>query len=94
MSLAKGLGYVPIMVSISETRHYHKRKRRSQCHKETEQGQRAKALEKVEAWDKAAGAAVAAVLVETVSAQTAVRGCPIGRETLALRKNAPSVVRQ
>ena len=66
---------------------------------ETEQAQRAKALEQVEAWDKAAGAAVeavavAAVPVESASAQTAVKECPIDRETLALRKNAPSAVRQ
>jgi len=58
-----------------------------------------KALEPVEAWDKAAGAAgaavgVAEVLVETVPARTAVKVCPISRENPALRKNVPSAGRQ
>jgi hypothetical protein len=71
----------------------------AKCQKETEQAQGAKAPEQVKAWDKAAGAAVEAValtadLVGIVSAQTAVKKCPIGAETLALRKNAPSVGRQ
>jgi hypothetical protein len=77
-------------MSITDACHHHKRKRRSQCHKETEQGQRAKALEKVEAWDKAAGAAA---LVETVSARTVVKECPTSRAIPALRKHAPSAGR-
>ena len=73
--------------------------RRSQCHKETEQAQGAKALEQVEAWDKAVGVAVeavavAAVLVETVSARTVVKEYLTSREVPALRKNVPSAGRQ
>jgi hypothetical protein len=71
----------------------------AKCQKETEEVQGAKALEQAEAWDKAAGAAVeavalAAALVGIVSAQTAVKKCPIGRGTLALSKNALSVGRR
>lgn len=58
-----------------------------------------KALELAEVWDKAAAAAVeaagvAAVLVETVFARTAVKVYPISRENPALRKNVPSAGRQ
>ena len=73
--------------------------RRLQCQEEIEQAQGVKALELVEVWDKAAGAAVEAVgvaevLVETVFARTAVKVCPISRENPALRKNVPSAGRQ
>ena len=61
-----------------------------------------KALELVEAWDKAAGAVVEAVaavavpsaLVETAFVRTAVKEYPISRENPALRKNVPSAGRQ
>ena len=71
----------------------------AKCHKETEQVQGAKVPEHAEAWDKAAGAAVEevaldAALVGIVSAQTAVKKCPIGRGTLALSKNALSAGRR
>jgi hypothetical protein len=69
------------------------------CHEETEQAQGAKALEQVEAWDKAAVAAVEAVavpsaLVETAFVRTAVKECPTSWESLALRKSAPSAGRR
>ncbi len=61
-----------------------------------------KALELVEAWDKVAVEAVAAVeagavplaLVETAFVRTAVKEYPISRENPALRKNVPSAGRQ
>jgi hypothetical protein len=73
--------------------------RRLHCQEEIEQAQGVKALELVGVWDKAAGAVVevagvAAVLVETVFARTAVKVCPISRENPALRKNVPSAGRQ
>ena len=70
--------------------------RRQQCHKETEQAQGGKALEQVEAWEGAAavaeGAAVA--LVETAFARAVVKRFVTSRDPRALRRNAPSAVRQ
>ena len=73
--------------------------RKLQCHEETEQAQEAKAPVRVEAWDGAAAAAgeaaaLAQALVETVFAPTAVKRFPTSWESLALSKNAPSVVRR